>query len=174
MAADDQTVADTLSAVQAQFADDDLAGAESQLAVYAQALSEGIRAALPGWVVAAVTSRMAGPTPEVQAAAEVAGAAAAAAVGEEVTALLAADVDAQRENPLAVLRRAVRYPTEVLRAAGAEPVDRDDFAIERFPDDVYDLAPASFADIHPDLQAPGLNWGAAKAFVHRRRHGPPG
>ena len=170
MAADDQTAADALSAVQAQFADDDLAGAEAQLTVYAQALSEGIRAALPGWVVAAVQSRMAGPTPEVRAAAEAAGAAAAAAVGEEVAELLAADIDEQRENPLSVLRRAVRYPTEVLNAAGAIPVERDDFAIERFPDDVYDLAPASFSDIHPDLQDPGLTWGAAKAFVHRRRH----
>ena len=170
MAADDQTVADTLSAVQAQFADDDLAGAEAQLAVYAQALAAGIRAALPEWVVAAVESRTTDLTPEVRAAAEAAGADAAAHIGDEVTALLAADVDEQRENPLAVLRRAVRYPTEVLRAAGAEPVDRDDFAIERFPDDIYDLAPASFADIHPDLQAPGLAWGAAKAFVHRRRH----
>ena len=170
MAADDQSGDDDLSVTEAQLADDELTAAEAQLAVYAQALSEGVRAALSGWVVAAVQSRIAGPAPEVQAAAEAAGAAAAAAVGEEVAALLAADIDAQRENPLAVLRRAGCYPTEVLRAAGAEPVDRDDFAIERFPDDVYDLAPASFADIHPDLQAPGLAWGAAKAFVHRRRH----
>ena len=72
---------------------------------------------------------------------------------------------------MAVLRRAVRYPTEVLAAAGAAPVERDDFAIDRFPDDVYDLTPASFGDIHPDLQTPGLVWGAAKAFAHRRRRG---
>lgn len=170
MAANDQTAADALSGVQAQFVGDDLASAEAQLAVYAQALAKGIRAALPRWVVAAVESRMIGLTPEVRAAAEAAGADAATHIGEEVAALLATDVDEQRENPLAVLRRAVRYPTEVLRVAGAEPVDRDDFAIERFPDDVYNLAPASFADIHPDLQAPGLAWGAAKAFVHRRRH----
>ena len=30
-------------------------------------------------------------------------------------------------NPLAVLRTLVRYPTAVLRSAGARPVDRDDF-----------------------------------------------
>ena len=43
-----------------------------------------------------------------------------------------------------------------------------------FPDDVYDLAPASFADVDPALHEPGLVWGAAKAHVHlarRRRDG---
>ncbi len=36
------------------------------------------------------------------------------------------------------------------------------------------LAPASFADLHPDLHEPGLVWGAAKAHVvlaRRRREG---
>jgi hypothetical protein len=43
-----------------------------------------------------------------------------------------------------------------------------------FPDDVYDLTPASFADVDPALHEPGLVWGAAKAHVHlarRRRQG---
>ena len=133
-------------------------------------LSEGIRQALPKWVVTAVESRLPQMGAEIREAAEAAGLAAAAEIGGEVVRLLAADVDDQRENPLAVLRRAVRYPTEVLIAAGAVPVERDDFAINRFPDDIYDLTPASFGDIHPDLQTPGLTWGAAKAFVHRRRH----
>ena len=154
--------------------DAELLAAEEQLAAYAQALAEGIREALPGWVVSAVQSRLPDIDPEVLESAELAGAAAAAVVGNEVAGLLASDIDAQRENPLAVLRRAVCYPTEVLGAAGVAPVDRDDFAVARFPDDVYDLVPASFADIHPDLQTPGLTWGAAKAFLHRRRHGAPG
>lgn len=144
--------------------------AEQQLAECAQVLADGIAQALPGWVMASVESRLTEVGPEIRAAAEAAGAAARVEVGAEVARLLAADVDAQRENPLAVLRRAVRYPTDVLRAVGAAPVERDDFAIDRFPDDVYDLTPASFADIHPDLQALGLTWGAAKAFVYRRRH----
>jgi hypothetical protein len=41
-----------------------------------------------------------------------------------------------------------------------------------FPDDDYGLTPASFADIDPALAEPGLAWGAAKAWVHRRRHQP--
>ena len=38
-----------------------------------------------------------------------------------------------------------------------------------FPDDVYDLAPATFDDVSPDLHDPGLRWGAAKAHVHLKR-----
>ena len=150
--------------------DADLRTAEQRLAEGARLLSEGIGRALSGWVVSAVESRLSELDSEVRQAAEAAGAAAAAEVGAEVAQLLAADIDDQPENPLAVLRRAVSYPTEVLRAAGAAPAERDDFAVDRFPDDVYNLTPASFADIHPDLQALGLAWGAAKAFVHRRRH----
>ncbi|WP_420618643.1 hypothetical protein [Candidatus Poriferisocius sp.] len=150
--------------------DAELLAAERQLAECARQLAEGIVQALPGWVVSAVESRLPEMGPDHRQAAEAAGAAAAAEVGGKVTRLLAADIDDQRENPLAVLRRAVSYPTEVLSAAGASPVERDRFAIDRFPDDVYNLAPASFSDIHPDLQAPGLTWGAAKAFVHRQRH----
>ena len=149
----------------------ELGAAEQQLVECARALAEGIERALPEWVVSAVESRLADLSPEVREAAEAAGLAAASEIGGEVAQLLAADIDDQPENPLAVLRRAVRYPTEVLTAAGAAPVERDDFAIQRFPDDLYDLTPASFTDIHPDLQVPGMTWGAAKAFVHRRRHG---
>ena len=151
--------------------DAELRAAEQQLVEHARVLAEGISQALPGWVVSAVESRLPDMGPEVREAAEVAGTAAADEIGEEVARLLAADIDDQRENPLSVLRRAVRYPTEVLLGAGVAPADRDDFAVDRFPDDVYDLTPASFGDIHPDLQGPGLMWGAAKAFVHHRRHG---
>ncbi len=153
--------------------DAELQAAEQQLFECALELAEGIEKALPKWVVAAVESRLGNLSPAIREAAEAAGSTAAAEIGQEVARLLAADIDDQPENPLAALRRAVRYPTEVLAAAGAAPVERDDFAIHRFPDDVYDLTPASFADLHPDLQVPGLTWGAAKAFVHRRRHGSP-
>ena len=83
--------------------------------------------------------------------------------------LLSMDLDEQATNPLALLRSAVRYPTEVLAAHGVPPVDRDEFAVRAFPDDVYDLSPASFGDVHPDLHEPGLVWGAAKAHVHLQR-----
>lgn len=144
---------------------------EGQLRAYAEALADGVERALPTWVVASV-ERVIGPAPqEVHTAARRAGDRAAMEVGAAVRRLLETDLDGQTTTPLALLRTAVRYPTEVLRAAGAPPVARDRFAEEAFPDDVYDLTPATFADLDPALADPGLAWGAAKAFVHKRRHG---
>jgi hypothetical protein len=149
---------------------DDLAA----LAAYAAALADGVEAALAGWVERSVerlhverTGRR--PSVEVRAAGSAAGAAATAAVAPRVRALLALDVDDQRTGPLAIIREAVPFPTAVLREAGVEPVERDEFAARQFPDDVYDLAPATFADLDPDLHETGLVWGAAKAHVHLAR-----
>jgi hypothetical protein len=141
----------------------------ARLRAVADALADAAVAALPAWVERCVTSRLELVDGEVRAAAAEAGRRAAVEVGDELRALLAADVDAQDTNPLAVLRGAVRYPTEVLRAAGAAPVRRDDFAERAFPDDVYDLAPATWADVDPSLHERGIVWGAAKAHVVRAR-----
>jgi hypothetical protein len=142
---------------------------------YASALADGIEAALPGWVEDSVTRLMMAWTgavsPDVRAAAVEAGRRAQDEVGPRIRALLAADIDEQRTTPLAILRAdAVRYPTEVLRAAGVPEVKRDPFAEKVFPDDVYNLVPASFTDLDPQLGDVGIAWGAAKAFQHKRRH----
>jgi hypothetical protein len=50
------------------------------------------------------------------------------------------------------------------------PVARDEFAVLAFPEDDYDLTPASFADIDPSVAEPGIIWGAMKAMEHMRRH----
>jgi hypothetical protein len=108
---------------------------------------------------------------QVKAAAAEAGRRAQLDVGSQVRALLSTDIDDQTTTPLAILRAAgVRYPTGVLREAGVPPVERDSFVEGAFPDDLYGLAPASFADLDPDLQEAGLAWGAAKALEHRQRH----
>lgn len=133
---------------------------------------------IPGWVERCVQRVLAdqGRQPDPALAAKVAAAARAAQAdgGRRLRALLAADVDEQRTNPLGILRSLVPYPTAVLRAAGADPVERDEFQQRAFPDDVYDLSPANFADVDPALHEPGLVWGAAKAHIHlarRRREG---
>jgi hypothetical protein len=150
--------------------------AEQQLQAYGAALADGIDRALPAWVVGCVArlvTAWSGSVPdEVREAAQGAGEQARADVGSAVGRLLAADPDEQTTTPLALLRTAVRYPTAVLQEAGVPPVVRDAFAERSFPADVYDLTPASFADLDPDLADAGLAWGAAKAFVHRRRHQP--
>ncbi|MFN2608638.1 MAG: hypothetical protein ABR511_12235 [Acidimicrobiales bacterium] len=137
---------------------------------HATVLADVIDSALAGWVERSVARRLPVAPPEVTAAAAAAGARARAEVGPRVRALLAADVDQQRTTPLAILRSAVTYATDVLADAGVPPVARDEVQQRLFPADVYDLAPASFADVDPSLADPGLAWGAAKAWVSRRRH----
>ena len=143
---------------------------EARLAELAEGLADGIVAALPDWVARCVAARSVGVTVD-DAVVAAAGRRAAADVGPRVRRLLAADIDEQRTGPLALVRHAVAYPASVLSAAGVAPVERDADAVRLFPDDAYDLSPASFAELHPDLRGPGLEWGAAKAHVHRRRHG---
>lgn len=144
------------------------------LSEYADALASGIERALGPWVVRSVervhvercTRR---PPDEVRAAAVLAGAEASEVVGAQVRALLMTDIDDQRTSPLSMLRSAARFPTRVLLDAGVPPPVRDEFLQTQFPEDVYDLGPATFADIDPALHEPGLVWGAAKAHVHLAR-----
>ena len=103
------------------------------------------------------------------AEAEAAGERCRVVVGGRVRALLDLDIDAQPTTPLTLIRGAVSHAAEVLSAHGVPEPRRDDFAVTTFPDDVYDLAPATFDDVSPDLHDPGLRWGAAKAHVHLKR-----
>ena len=147
---------------------------EERLAAIAAELAEGVRAALLPWTVRCVEERVeawtgAPPGDDLRAAAAEAGARARDELGDAVAEALAADVDRPRVPPLSLLRAAVRYPTEVLRAAGVPPVVRDEFSERNFPDDLYDLTPANFADLATELHEPALLWGAATAHVHLRR-----
>jgi hypothetical protein len=98
----------------------------------------------------------------------------APALAVAVRTFLGLDVEAQRGTPLSVLRAAVVHPTAVLRAAGVPAVERDDFARRTFPDDVYGLVPASWSDLAPEVQEPGIVWGAWKAAVVLARRRPAG
>jgi hypothetical protein len=143
---------------------------ETALGELASGLADAIDAVLPAWVVRSVRRRLTSVPRPIAEAARAAGERARDEVGAQVRALLLTDVDEQRGNPLALLRTATRYPTEVLRLAGAAAVERDKFSSERFPDDDYDLTPATWADLDPSLTDLGIAWGAAKAFVHKQRH----
>jgi hypothetical protein len=144
---------------------------------YAKQLAERIDACLPRWVERCVRDVMVawqgGLPPHVEAAAHQAGVEAGAEVSRHIRRLLESDIDEQRTTPLQVVRAAVRYPTAVLAAAGAPALERDPFAEAAFPADVYDLSPASWAEVDPTLTEPGIAWGAAKAFAHKQRHRTP-
>lgn len=142
--------------------------ANHDLLVHGTALASAVTAALPGWVVRCVES-VSGP--ELRAEAEVAGRAAAADIGPRLATLLSADVDAQRANPLALVRDAVSYPTEVLRSAGVVPRPRRaGFDADHFPDDEYGFVPMTWRDVDESLHEPGIVWGALKARAHLARH----
>lgn len=143
--------------------DDD---ANRALAEHGALLADAVVAALPAWVVCSVARWAPGLDDE----ARVAGDAAAADVGPKLRALLGADVDEQRTNPLAVVRDAVCHPTAVLRAAGVTPTSRPSFDAEHFPDDPYGLTPMTWRDIDESLHEPGIVWGALKARAHQDRH----
>jgi hypothetical protein len=144
---------------------------------YATELLAAVEVALPAWVQRSVAERWAAwhggePSPELGAAARDAAGAAADAVLPDLRALLAQDVAEQRSNPLSLIRRAVPHATRVLAAAGVPHVVRDEQAARLFPDDVYDLTPASFEELDAAAHEPGLRWGAAKAHVLLRRRRP--
>ena len=144
---------------------------------YATELLAAVEVALPAWVQRSVAERWAAwdggelPQPLADAAREAADAA-AEAVLPELQVLLAQDVAEQRSNPLSLIRRAVPLATAVLASAGVPHVVRDEQAARLFPDDVYDLTPASFGDLGSNAHEPGLRWGAAKAHVLLRRRRP--
>jgi hypothetical protein len=143
---------------------------------YAHALADAVDETVAGWVERSVERVLVAwrgtADPGVMARARAAAEEARGAVMAELRPLLDADIDDQRSTPLTILRRAVRFPTEVLREAGVPPVVRDDDSARRFPEDDYDLTPASFADVDPSLHDHGIAWGAAKAHTHLRRHRP--
>jgi hypothetical protein len=149
------------------------------LARHAAALLAAVDAAVPAWIERIVAERWRAWTEEdppasVLSAARSAGARARSEAVPALRDLLGTDVDAQRTNPLALLRRASAHATAVLAEAGVPPVRRDADAMRLFPDDPYDLVPGSFADLDASVHEPGIVWGAAKAHVIlRRRRSPP-
>jgi hypothetical protein len=144
------------------------------LAAAGVALAEAVEAAVPAWVERRVQDLLVAFTgraePDVVARAQEAGRRAALEVGPELRRLLAEDVDRQWANPLALVRRAVSYPTGVLREAGVPEVVRDEYDEAHFPDDVYGLTPRTFTDVDPSLHDVALVWGAAKARASMVRH----
>ncbi len=139
-------------------------------------LLAAVDAVVEGWVRRSVLDRCAAAGVEVDehasAAIEVAAGRCRADVAARLERLLATDVDEQSITPLQILRAAVRHPTAVLVELGVAPVQRDDFERSAFPEDLYRLGPATFAEVDDSLTGPAIAWGAAKAHVHLARHRP--
>lgn len=136
-----------------------------------EALIEAILEVLPQWAHAHVV-RLGGESLADQGLA--AGAAAAEVLAPELRALIDTDSDLQATTPLAIVRRAVAWPTDALSAAGVVPGPRDPFTADRFPEDIYELTPASWSDLGEEVNDLGIRWGVMKAFLHKQRHSASG
>jgi hypothetical protein len=92
-------------------------------------------------------------------------------VCSELLRLLSTDVDAQRMNPLHVLRACTAPATAALKSLGVPEAVRDQFEESAMPDDVYALGPLTWRDLGEEVHDAGINWGAYKAAVviSRRR-----
>jgi hypothetical protein len=132
---------------------------------YGAALADAIDASIEKWVVSVTLER----APHLDREAAAAAVRCRQEVVGRLRALLALDLDRQSVTPLQILRSAAAFPTAVLRSAGVEVARRDELDVRRDPDDVYALAPTSFADLGPEVGDAGTTWGAAKAYVHLAR-----
>lgn len=136
-------------------------------------LVQALESALPEWVIDCVEKisvAWEGQTsPQLLAEAEQAAKKCYDDVMPDLRALLLTDIDSQFVSPLSLIRKAVSFPTKVLRDNNVPEVNRDEFAIRNFPEDVYDLSPASFGDLNEELHVLGIAWGAAKAHTHLQR-----
>jgi hypothetical protein len=146
---------------------------EERLAAIAADLADRVEAVVPAWIEGLVVQRVqqwrGEVPPDVAVQASRAGEDAGREVGPRIRALLGADIDEQAVNPLQLLRSATRHAHAVLDRLGVPEVARDEFAVRSFPDDRYDLVPATWSDVDESLHEPGITWGAAKAFVHKAR-----
>jgi hypothetical protein len=140
---------------------------DAQLAAIAGRLADDLEARIRPWLVRSILTRGAGAVD--RATATVVADSVANDVMPRLRQLLGTDVDEQRTNPLSIIRSSLGPATAVLASHGVPPAERDPFVARAFPDDVYDLSPAAFADIDESLREPALIWGAAKAHVHLSR-----
>jgi len=136
------------------------------------ALRDAMVKLVPQWVENVMLARV--PKPETAATRNAISRVQTEAANETIprlNSLLSTDIDEQRSSPLEVVRSLVPSITEELHKLDAPAIRRDPRSVELLPDDVYAVAPATFADIDDSLHPLGLAWGAAKAHVHLRRHG---
>lgn len=73
----------------------------------------------------------------------------------------------QTRGPLEIFQEAIKFPTEVLAAAGVPIPERDAVTANALPGDLYDLAPATSRDLGEEAWTAHLAWGAAKAHAMR-------
>ncbi len=147
----------------------------SELSPYSQTLFDACVMAIPGWITSRLQHAclMSGTVVPEIVTAEVVNIAGEtqAQVRTNLMTLLSTDVDAQRTNPLQVLRNSTTMATALLVKAGVTPPQRDEFEIRSMPDDIYAFGPLTWRDLGDAVHVAGIEWGAWKAamVISRRR-----
>ena len=90
-------------------------------------------------------------------------AAGVAELEETLADLLARPEVEQSRSPLELVRHATRHVTEALAGLGVQRPTRDQFLAETYPEDLYDLYPASSQSLGEEVWRLHLEWGKAKA-----------
>jgi len=138
---------------------------------FGEALADAVAAELEGYLQRVVEVRAGAALTSGASVAEIERLAAevTAACAAALRRLAATDLDDQRVTPLQVIRRELRPLTAWLVDQRLPVPPRDEVVRRADPHDLYDLAPATFADVGPATATAGLTWGAAKAHVHLSR-----
>lgn len=142
-------------------------GAPGEESPYAQELLRAVGSAFGPWFRRRLREIAGRDDERLDAAAQ----AAADWVADELAALLSADAEAQRTNPLHLLRTASRFAVPVLGSMGVPVPVRDEFEERAMPDDSYGIGPLAWIDLGDDVHEAGITWGAWKAatIISRRR-----
>jgi hypothetical protein len=144
---------------------------EERVAAFGRDLAEHVLEALPDWIVAIVNERFGAEISDCNTLEEVAKQV-VVDLRTPLLAFFALDIDEQHTTPLTIIRTAMMSVTAFLQTQGVAPVSRDPFDERAMPADVYALGPLAWNDLGEAAHTSGLQWGAAKAFVHRARHLP--
>jgi hypothetical protein len=146
-----------------------------QLGPYSQALFDAVVTAVPAWITRRVHEivQLASSGDKDAVINEITHVAhqTQLVVSEHLMELLSQDVDAQRSNPLHILRQSTSVATAVLHSAHIPPVRRDEFDTSALPNDVYAIGPHTWRDLSEEVHEAGITWGAWKAatVIQRRR-----
>jgi hypothetical protein len=144
----------------------------SNLEDYPRALCESVIAAYPSRLTARITAIAHGDV-SAEVIADVVKSC-ADSVAPQLIELLATDVDAQRSNPLQVLRLSTVEANNVLKNAAITPPRRDEFEVSAMPHDEYAIGPLTWLDLGETVHEAGISWGAWKAatvLTRRREEG---
>jgi hypothetical protein len=140
---------------------------ERRVVEYGETLRRLVAEVLAPWVVHTVGAKYGA---SVGAAVALPATEAAVSIDRSLAAFFAEDIDQQNTTPLSIIRGGLQSISAHMESVAVPRPDRDPFDERANPADIYELGPLTWQDLGDDVHVAGLQWGAAKAFLHKRRH----